>query len=190
MPSAIHALGPADQILGSVLLMAGLPSMCMRSGADRPPQRARVAARGVDPACEGSSAGGAAALAVGLLVGGAAVHNVRVPFPLSVALRSLKFIPRNGRTIERPFSGLVQVTGSVARMPVGPHGAATNGMRSAERVQLQSGALSQRVCGQREALRRAGHRLQYLPPVTSDGGPRLRDRAVPSALDENGDAVH
>ena len=64
----------------------------MRSGADRPPQRA---GRGpwVDPACDGSSAGGAAALAVGLVVGGAAVRNVRVRFPLSVALRSLKFHP-------------------------------------------------------------------------------------------------
>ena len=127
---------------------------------------------------------------MGLLVGGAAVRNLRVPFLLSVAVRSLKFIPQNGRTIERPFSGLVQVTGSVARMPVGRRCAATNGMRSAERVQLPSDALRQRVCGQREALRRAGHRLQYRPPVTSDGGPRLRDRAVPSALDENGDAVH
>jgi hypothetical protein len=57
---------------------------------------------------------------VGLVVGGAAVRNVRVRFPLSVALRSLKFHPANGRTTERPFSGSVQVTGSVARMPVGP----------------------------------------------------------------------
>ena len=105
----------------------------------------------------------------------AAVSHVRVPFLLSVAVRSLKFIPPNGRTIERPISGLVQVNGSVARMPLGrtvpppmaPVGRA--GPATGRRRPLPA------VCGQREALRRVGFRRQYLPPVTSDNRPKTEE---------------